>query len=209
MCNISIFFCNTDIKHLQHISEISKTLETYICNMRFQRNISLLFGNGGSSAHGVHRCRARRWAELTTPVEKDAASPVEKATIGPHVLEWRGVREARWRGRKTSRYALARWRCRLAERRGGELVKREVRWRVRTEAAQAHDEAWLPRRRFLRWVFLTVRGECEWMSTWGWSIGLHAWLVARRSDKLPFLSPSHRSPCHYTCSKRYSEHKKV
>jgi hypothetical protein len=65
--------------------------------------------------------------ELATPVEKDVASLLEKVTIGPHVLECRGVREAQWRGRKTARYALARWRCRLAERRGGELVKREVR----------------------------------------------------------------------------------
>ena len=35
MCNIPIYFCNIDIKHMQYISE---TLETYVCNMRFQRN---------------------------------------------------------------------------------------------------------------------------------------------------------------------------
>jgi hypothetical protein len=29
---------------LQHISETPETLETYVCNMRFQRNITLLFG---------------------------------------------------------------------------------------------------------------------------------------------------------------------
>ena len=34
-CNIPIYFCNIDIKHMQYISE---TLETYVCNMRFQRN---------------------------------------------------------------------------------------------------------------------------------------------------------------------------
>jgi hypothetical protein len=44
ICNIVIYFCNIDIKYLQHISEISETLEIYIYNMRFQRNISCCFG---------------------------------------------------------------------------------------------------------------------------------------------------------------------
>ena len=55
--NISIYFCNTDTKHLQHTSEIP---ETYVCNMHFQCNISLLLGNGGSLVCGVHRCRAHQ-----------------------------------------------------------------------------------------------------------------------------------------------------
>ena len=59
MCNIPINFCNIRMKHLQHTSETSETLETYSCNMRFQRNISL-FRNGGSSARRVHQCRTRR-----------------------------------------------------------------------------------------------------------------------------------------------------
>jgi hypothetical protein len=42
-CNVSIYFCNNDMKQLQHTSERP---ETYVCNMRFQRNISLLLGNG-------------------------------------------------------------------------------------------------------------------------------------------------------------------
>jgi hypothetical protein len=46
MCNILIYFCNTDTKHLQHTS---RTSETYVCNMHFQRNISLMLGNGGLS----------------------------------------------------------------------------------------------------------------------------------------------------------------
>jgi hypothetical protein len=44
MCNISSYFCNIDIQHLQRTSKTSKTLETYYCNMRFQRNIHLLLG---------------------------------------------------------------------------------------------------------------------------------------------------------------------
>jgi hypothetical protein len=35
MCNIPIYFCNIHINHLQHTSEISETIETYACNMRF------------------------------------------------------------------------------------------------------------------------------------------------------------------------------
>jgi hypothetical protein len=42
MCNISIYFCNIDIKHLQHTSKTIEILEIYACNMQFQRNISLL-----------------------------------------------------------------------------------------------------------------------------------------------------------------------
>jgi hypothetical protein len=57
--------------------------------------------------------------ELAAPVEKDAASPMEKVVVGSRALEGRGVRVARWRRRKTGYCALARWRCRLAERRGG------------------------------------------------------------------------------------------
>jgi hypothetical protein len=42
MCNITIYFCNIQMKHLQHTSKTSEIIETYSCNMRFQRNISLL-----------------------------------------------------------------------------------------------------------------------------------------------------------------------
>jgi hypothetical protein len=40
------------MKHLQHTSE---TLETYACNMRFQRNVTLLL-----ERMKAHRCGARR-----------------------------------------------------------------------------------------------------------------------------------------------------
>jgi hypothetical protein len=69
--NILIYFCNTGTKHLQHTS---KTLKTYVCNMRFQCNISLLacclgmevsllLGNRSSSVCGVHQCKACQWRE--------------------------------------------------------------------------------------------------------------------------------------------------
>ena len=54
-CNIPIYFCNIRMKHLQHTSKTSETLETYACNMCFQRNISLLLG----------RMEARRRVEFT------------------------------------------------------------------------------------------------------------------------------------------------
>jgi hypothetical protein len=44
MCNIPIYFCNIYIKYMQHTSKTSETIETYFCNVRFQHNISLLFG---------------------------------------------------------------------------------------------------------------------------------------------------------------------
>ena len=40
MCNIPIYFCNIDVKHLQNTFETSETLETYA----FQCNITLLLG---------------------------------------------------------------------------------------------------------------------------------------------------------------------
>ena len=56
MCNIPIYFCNIHMKHLQHASKTSKTLETYVCNMRFQHNIFLL----------LRQMEARRYVEVTS-----------------------------------------------------------------------------------------------------------------------------------------------
>jgi hypothetical protein len=42
ICNISIYFCNIRMKHLQHTSKMSEILQTYTWNIHFQRNISLL-----------------------------------------------------------------------------------------------------------------------------------------------------------------------
>jgi hypothetical protein len=71
ICNIAIYFCNIDIKYLQHISDISETLKIYICNLQFQCNIFLLF----------RRLEARRCveavAELEGPVGAVAPNPME------------------------------------------------------------------------------------------------------------------------------------
>jgi hypothetical protein len=81
--------------------------------------------------------------ELAAAVEKDAASPMEKVVAGSRALEGRGVRVAQWRRRKMGYCALAWWRCRLAERRGGGeggAVENVV-----TEAMRAHDKVWSSR----------------------------------------------------------------
>jgi hypothetical protein len=73
---------------LQHTSE---TLETHVYIIRFQHNISLLLGNGGSSA------REFTGAELAALVEKAAAGPVEKVIAGRSGGEGGPyAREAEW-----------------------------------------------------------------------------------------------------------------
>ena len=80
ICNIQIYFRNIQMKHLQDTSKTCETLQTYVCIMHFQRNISLLFGK--MEAHccveftGVELIGG---VELAAPVEKVAAGPVEKA----------------------------------------------------------------------------------------------------------------------------------
>ena len=44
ICNILIYFYNIHTKRLQHTSNTSEILETYACNMHFERNITLLLG---------------------------------------------------------------------------------------------------------------------------------------------------------------------
>ena len=55
MCNIPIYFCNIDIKQLQHNYETFETVDADACNMRFQHIISLVLG----------RIEARRRVEFT------------------------------------------------------------------------------------------------------------------------------------------------
>jgi hypothetical protein len=66
------YFCNIHMIHLQHISE---TLETYSCNMRYGRNISLLFG----------RMETRRRVEFTGAMVLGNGTHIEfkEATNGP------------------------------------------------------------------------------------------------------------------------------
>jgi hypothetical protein len=84
VCNIAIYFCNFSVKYLQHTSKTLETLETYACNMGFEHNTSLLFQNGGSLAHGVHRCRAHRWRGD----RRDRFSG--EGRVGPRALEGHG-----------------------------------------------------------------------------------------------------------------------
>jgi hypothetical protein len=63
------------MKQLQHTFETSATLETYVWNMLFQRNISLLFG----------RMEDRRRVEFTgveLAGSAEIVAPVEKAMEG-------------------------------------------------------------------------------------------------------------------------------
>jgi hypothetical protein len=56
MCIIPIYFCNIYSKQLQHTSETSETLETYICNI-------------GKGKAGAGQFRASMW----DPAESDGA----------------------------------------------------------------------------------------------------------------------------------------
>ena len=69
-CNISIYFCNIRMKHLQYTSKIFETLATDAYNMRFQRKHLIAawrmearqhveFSRGSSSA--MHAGSTRRW----------------------------------------------------------------------------------------------------------------------------------------------------
>jgi hypothetical protein len=124
--------------------------------MRFQRNISLLLGNEGLLACGVHCIERAGGTELAAPVEKATVGLVEKAAVGPCAREAHDGRETRWRGRKTGCRALAWRRYRPAERRRdgeGGVVERETGWRGK-----------LPRQRSgarSRRAFATLD---EWMS---------------------------------------------
>jgi hypothetical protein len=64
---------------MKHMKHISKTFQTYICNMRFQRNISLLLG-----------MEARRHVEfigVELASGAEFAAPVEKATAAGGAVE--------------------------------------------------------------------------------------------------------------------------
>jgi hypothetical protein len=63
------------MKHLQYNSETPKTLKTYVCNMRFQRNISLLLGQTEA-----HRCVEVTSVELTGNAE--LGGDAQRARLG-------------------------------------------------------------------------------------------------------------------------------
>jgi hypothetical protein len=74
-------------KHMQHASETSKPLETYACNMWFQRNISILFGRMDARRRvqftGVQLASS---AEIVAPMEKATIGSVEKAATDFHAM---------------------------------------------------------------------------------------------------------------------------
>jgi hypothetical protein len=57
ICNIPIHFCNIKMKHLQHPDKTSETLETYLCNMSFHRNVIFLLGLIEACRCGAQRRR--------------------------------------------------------------------------------------------------------------------------------------------------------
>jgi hypothetical protein len=80
MCNIPI---NIHMKHLQLTSETSKIIETYACNMHFQRNISLL----------LRRMEARRRVEFTR------GSSLAVLVGGGGCMMWKGsIGRMTWKG---------------------------------------------------------------------------------------------------------------
>jgi hypothetical protein len=62
LCNIQIYFCNIQMKHLEHTSKKPKILDTYDCNMKHTfATYSLKHGitYGGEPRAG--RFRMPRW----------------------------------------------------------------------------------------------------------------------------------------------------
>jgi hypothetical protein len=111
---------------LQHTSEISETLETYVYNMCFQRNISLLLGNGCSSVR-VAGVEFAGGTKLIAPVEKAVAVRVlEKPVVGGKHSGERG------------RQATVLWCGGVAGRWSGGALEREAWWRKKRGGESHH-----------------------------------------------------------------------
>ena len=82
-CNI----CNIDVKHLQHTSEISKTLKTYGCNMRFSTQCHLAsWTNGGSSLRNGAEVGGGAWSS-PVPHRRHRAPLGEHGGLGENLCE--------------------------------------------------------------------------------------------------------------------------
>ena len=79
MCNIPIYFCNIDIKYLQHTSQSPETLETYVCNVLFRRK------------HLLAATKARRRVEVTDVLvrRRIRARWGARVALAHRVVEWR------------------------------------------------------------------------------------------------------------------------
>jgi hypothetical protein len=94
MCNITIYFCNIHMEHLQHTSEIFETIKTYSCNIRFQCNISLLLGR-----MEAHRCVVFTGGSGPAALVggEQAVVAVRRGRHRPHE-GWGGRGRMTWRG---------------------------------------------------------------------------------------------------------------
>jgi hypothetical protein len=114
MCNIMIYFCNINMKQLQHTSETSEAIETYSRNLRFQHNISLLLDRmearrcvvftGGSGLAAL--CRRHDGGSGCT-LQKGASAARAPGRPRPRDLE-RAVARYAWQGRRPTT-ATQRW----------------------------------------------------------------------------------------------------
>jgi hypothetical protein len=105
------------MKQLQHSSETSKTLKTYITTYTFSATSLCYMGMEARRRVKFTGAELAGSAELAAPVEKATVDPVENVTVGSCAGEARSGREARWRERKRGSRALAWRRYQLAERR--------------------------------------------------------------------------------------------
>jgi hypothetical protein len=114
MCNIRIYFCNTDTKHLQHAFSAQHLLDAWEWRL-VDRRVEF---TGVELACG---------AELAAPVEKAMAGRFggegrprdgRETRLRERKAGDRSGQGAPWRGRKTGSRAGARWRCHREERRG-------------------------------------------------------------------------------------------
>ena len=86
ICKIPIYFCNINLKYLQHTSETSETLKAYACNMRFQQNLAARQAEhcaaGSGCAIVVEKEDASGWAAVR-PLVSGCATPGNRAHAVP------------------------------------------------------------------------------------------------------------------------------
>jgi hypothetical protein len=124
-CNITIYFCNMYIKHLQHTSKTSETLKIYTCNMCFQQTLA-----GGRVKLYTARSGTRSWWRRMEPRRCEGSwardRDGDEKRLGPtargreeggrRVRVW--CRGAAWRGAGMGRTEEGCWERRLGGRCG-------------------------------------------------------------------------------------------
>ena len=83
MCNIPIYFCNIQMKYMQYLDE------TYACNMRFQRNVTLQLG--GMEARRCRHGGQRRCMELADAAAAQATRQWDDVTRSSSIGQGNGV----------------------------------------------------------------------------------------------------------------------